>query len=331
MLPRLVRGLCALTAAAIWTSTLPAAAEEDAATRAAARKLAEDGVAALEAGDAAKAVDKLEKAFRTLRAPSIALWSGRALVKHGQLIEAAERLLEATRLPVSGDAAVQEQAKADAEKELEQLRPRIPNLVIRVEGATDASVSLDGKAVPASLFGEDRPVNPGPHQLVAQRGAEQQAQSVSLVEGERKEVVLRFEAVAATPSPVPETATAEAPTHSQGGGARALAFVALGVGGAGLVLGGVTGALALSKKSSLDEDTEHCLNDQCEYAVEDDVKSLRAWRTVSTISFIAGGALAATGVVLLVTSGGGEQKGEASSRRLALRIGPGTLQLRGSF
>jgi hypothetical protein len=333
MLPRLGRGLCALAAAAIWTSTLPAAAEEDAATRAAARKLAEDGVAALQAGDGAKAVDKLDKAFRTLRAPSIALWSGRALVKTGQLIEAAERLLEATRLPVSGDTAVQEQAKADAEKELELLRPRIPNLVIRVEGATDAEVSLDGTAIPASLLGEDRPVNPGPHQLVARRGAEQQAQSISLVEGERKEVVLRFDAVAATASPVPESAVAAGPTQSvsDGGGARTLAFVALGVGGAGLVLGGVTGALALSKKNSLDDDTEHCRNDQCEYAVEDDVNSLRALRTVSTIGFIAGGALAATGVVLLMTSGAAEQKGEADFPRLALRVGPGALQLRGSF
>jgi hypothetical protein len=325
--------LCALAAAAIWTVALPAAAEEDAATRAAARKLAEDGVAALQAGDSAKAVDKLDKAFRTLRAPSIALWSGRALIKHGQLIEAAERLLEATRLPVSGDAAVQEQAKADAEKELEQLRPRIPNLVIRVEGAADASVSLDGKAVPASLLGEDRPVNPGSHQLVAQRGAERQAQSVSLVEGERKEVRLRFDAAAtAPPAPAPETAPAVSRTQRpQSGGSRTLAFVALGVGGAGLVLGGVTGALALSKKSSLDDDTEHCLNDQCEYAVEGDVNSLRTFRTVSTIGFIAGGALAATGVVLLLTSGGGEQQGQSGASQLALRVSPGALQLKGSF
>jgi hypothetical protein len=310
---------------------LPAAAEEDAATRAAARKLAEDGVAALQAGDSAKAVDKLDKALRTLRAPSIALWSGRALIKHGQLIEAAERLLEATRLPVSGDTAVQEQAKADAEKELEQLRPRIPSLVIRVEGATDAEVSLDGKAVPASLLGEDRPVNPGAHQLAARRGAEQQGQNVRVVEGERREVVLRFDAAAASPAPAP-AAPAPSPTGRQaGGGSRTLAFVALGLGGAGLALGGVTGALALSKKSGLDDDTEHCRNDQCEYAVEDEVNSLRTFRSVSTIGFIAGGALAATGVVLLLTSGAGDQKSARGARRLALHVSPAALHVKGSF
>jgi hypothetical protein len=311
---------------------VPAAAQEDAATRAAARKLAEDGVAALQAGDSGKAVDKLDKAFRTLRAPSIALWSGRALAKHGQLVEAAERLLEATRLPVSGETAVQEQAKADAAKELEQLRPRIPNLVIRVDGEGDVNVSLDGKDVPASLLGEDRPVNPGAHQLRALRGNEQRTEQVTLAEGERKEVVLRFAGTAPALGPTP-IAPPEAPADSgPSKGSRTLAFVALGVGGAGLILGGVTGALALSKKSALDDDEEHCADDRCVYAVEDDVSSLRTFRTVSTIGFIAGGALAATGVVLLLTSSGSSsQQGQATGRRLALRVAPGAVELNGSF
>lgn len=333
MLSRLGRGLGALLLVAIWTWTAPAAAQEDAATRAAARKLAEDGVAALQAGDSAKAVEKLDKALRTLRAPSIALWSGRALARHGQLVEAAERLLEATRLPVSGETAVQEQAKADAEKELEQLRPRIPSLVIRVEGATDASVSLDGKVVPTSLLGEDRPVNPGTHQLLATRGSEQLTESVSVGEGERKDVTLRF--AAATPAtPLLATPPTDAPPPAQassGNGSRTLAFVALGIGGAGLVLGGVTGVLAMSKKSSLDDDTRHCENDQCVYAVEDEVHSLRTFRTVSSIGFIAGGALAAAGVVLLLTSSSSDQKGQTHGSTLALGVAPSSLRLRGSF
>ena len=59
----------------------------------AARKLAEDGVAALQNGDAATAVQKLEKAHNMLKAPSVALWSARALAKRGLLIEAAEAKL----------------------------------------------------------------------------------------------------------------------------------------------------------------------------------------------------------------------------------------------
>jgi hypothetical protein len=332
---KLGHGLGVLLAAAICAGAADAGAEEDAATRAAARKLAEDGVAALQAGDGAKAVDKLDKAFRTLRVPSIALWSGRALVKHGQLVEAAERLLEATRLPVSGDTTVQEQAKADAAKELEQLRPRIPNLVIRVEGGADVTVSLDGSDVPASLLGEDRPINPGAHQLIGRRGNQQQKQDISITEGERKEVTLRLDTVTTSPAarpPAPATPTSStSAAGSSGGGSRTLAFVALGLGGAGLVLGGVTGALALSKKSSLDDDTEHCRNDQCVYAVEDDVGSLRTFRNVSTVGFIAGGALAATGVVLLVTQKSPSSTGQRAASQLAFSLGPRSVQMRGSF
>lgn len=310
-----------------------AGAQEDASTRAAARKLAEDGVAALQAGDGAKASEKLDKAFRILHVPSIALWSGRALVKQGQLVEAAERFLAATRLPVSGDTAVQEQAKTEAAKELEQLRPRIPNLVIRVDSGANVSVSLDGKDVPPSLLGEEHPLNPGAHQLVARRGGEQKTEAVNIAEGERKEVTLRFDEPAATPSarlPLVSEPPSSAPAGSVGS-SRTLAFVALGLGGAGLVLGGVSGALAMSKKSSLDDDDEHCRNDQCVYAVEDDVSSLRTFRTVSTIGFIAGGALAATGVVLLLTHESPSSTGQRAPSPLALSIGLSAVQVRGSF
>lgn len=322
-------GAVLLAAALCWA--LPATAEEDAANRAAARKLAEDGVAALQAGDSAKAIDKLDKALRTLRVPSIALWSGRALAKNGKLVEAAERLLEATRLPVSGDTAVQEQAKSDAAKELEQLRPRIPNLVIHVEGAADVTVSLDGAQIPAALLGEDRPVNPGSHSVLARRGSEERSEAVSVTEGERKEVTLRFDAATATSAPAPVTeAPAIAPSTEAPKRSSTLAFVALGAGAAGLVVGGITGGLALSKKSKLDDDP-NCDDGACTHAVKDEVSSLRTFRTVSTIGFVAGGVLAATGVVLLLTSGSKSEQGRAPGHTLALRVQPSAVELRGSF
>lgn len=313
-----------------------AQAEEDAATRAAARKLAEDGVAALQNGDAATAVQKLEKAHNMLKAPSVALWSARALAKRGLLVEAAERLREAARLPVSGDAGVQEQAKRDAEKELGELSPRIPSLVIAISGAGDApvTVTLDGSPIPSDLLGEDRPVNPGPHRVVAKRGGDERSLDVTLAEGERKPASLDFAGAATPPAspadgPVTDTGSSTESSGSSGGN-KTLAFVAIGAGAAGLIVGGVTGAMALSKKSKLDDDAA-CRAGQCTYAVESEVESLRTFRTVSTIGFIAGGVLAATGVVLLVTSGGSQQQGITQHPRIALAVGPGNLQLAGSF
>lgn len=318
-------GLVALGASALLSFGTVARADDDAATRQAARKLAEDGVAALQNGDAQTAVQKLEKAHQMLKAPSVALWSARALRKRGLLVEAAERLREAQRLPSTGDAAVQEQAKREAEQELAELTPRIPVLVVSVQGAEpqNVSVTLDGLPVPSALVGEERPLNPGTHRVVATRGTEQTSAEVTLAEAERQEAKLSFGAALAAPAAETPIGTSPPPAADVAPD-RTLAYVALGAGAAGLVLGGVTGALALGKKSSLDDDPA-CQNDQCTYAAEDDVKSLRTFRTVSTIGFVAGGVLAATGVVLLVTAK------PSSSQRLSLAIGAGHVRLAGSF
>lgn len=327
-------GLTLLVSQLVWAGT--ARAEQDAATRAAARKLAEDGVAALQAGDAKTAAQKLDKAFRMLNVPSVGLWSGRALVKQGLLVEAMERFLEATRLPSSGDVALQDRAKADAEKEIEQLRPRIPNLVVALEGASEGEVTLtlDGKAVPSALIGEDLPVNPGAHRLVGKRGSEEQVAEVSIAEAERKPLTLRFSgAPAATAPSLTVDNAAPSQTSDRGGGRdikRPLAYVALALGGAGLVAGGVTGALAMSKRSELDE-SGSCADGRCLHTVEDDVSSLRTFRTVSTVGFIAGGVLAGAGVVLLLTSSGGGEQAQRAPGTLALGLGAGSVRLRGSF
>jgi hypothetical protein len=130
------------------------AQEVDGAARAAARKLGYAGVEAYQANEYKEALDKLDKAYRVLKAPSLGLWSARALLANGRLVEASERYLEVTRLSVdSGERAVQERAKADARKELDALTPRIPSVVIRLEGAfaSDVTLTIDGVAVSSAL------------------------------------------------------------------------------------------------------------------------------------------------------------------------------------
>lgn len=312
----------------LWSAA--ARAEDDAATRQAARKLAEDGVLALQNGDALTASQKLEKAHQMLRVPSVALWSARALVKKGQWVEAAERLREVSRLASSGDAAVQEEARRDAEKELAELTPRIPILVVGIVGAepSTVTVTLDGAAVPGALLGEDRPVNPGTHQLVGTRGDDRVTTTLSVAEGERKQAELRFTTGAKPSHLAPAPPPALPPAASSPGAQRTLAYVALGTGAAGLVVGGIAGGLALSKKAKLDDDPA-CADDRCTYQAESDVSSLRTFRTVSTLGFVAGGVLAATGVVLWVTAP--SAGGHGSRQRPTLALGLGHVRLAGSF
>jgi hypothetical protein len=313
------------------------AAETDAATRSTARKVALDGVAALQRGDAEQAMEKLEKAYRLFRVPSIALWSARALAKRGFLVEASERYQEASRLEAQqGEAAVQAQARKDAAAELEELTPRLPILTVSVEGANagDVKLSLDSAVIPSALAGEERPVNPGEHRIVGVAGDEELSETVTLTEGQRQSVTLRFTkqqtaAAAVAPPPPTHPEQMEAAPKSSRGTRRALSYVALGVGGAGLVVGGVAGALVLRDKKKFD-DNENCRDGECLQSEADKVDGFRTLRTVSTVGFIAGGALAATGVVLLLTS---RAPAEPGKDRVALKltVSPSSMALSGRF
>src|SRR3954468_9935141 len=74
-----------------------------------ARKLAYAGVAAYQASDYKTASDKLERAFGMLPAPSVGLYSARALVKLGKLTQAAARYRQLSQLVITaGERNVQE-------------------------------------------------------------------------------------------------------------------------------------------------------------------------------------------------------------------------------
>jgi hypothetical protein len=327
-----------LTVAVLLAFGRPAfAAEDDAATRSAARKVALDGIAALQRGDAEQATQKLEKAYRVLRVPSVALWSARALAKRGLLVEASERYQEASRLEAQqGDVAVQVQARKDAAAELEALMPRVPTITLRVEGANAAEVklTLDGVVMPSALSGEERPVNPGEHHVVGVAGEEEVSDRVTLAEGQKQSITLRFTkqqaAVVAPGAPLPpEPKEPQAEADDSRGTRRVLSYVALGVGGAGLVVGGITGALVLRDKKKFDEN-ENCRDGKCLQSETDEVESFRTLRTVSTVGFIAGGAFAATGIVLLLTSGASEKSGK-DQVALKLSLSPSSVAFSGKF
>jgi len=318
-------------AVALLLSASPAFGQQaDEATRTAARALGTAGVEAYQANDFASATDKLEKAYAILKVPTLGLWSGRALVQTGKWIEASERFLEVTSLQVpAGDVAVQKQAQADAAAELKTLTPRVPVVTVAVEGAplADCAITIDGQQVASSLLSSGRLLNPGKHLIEAHHGAEQTSTEISAVEGQRSTAVLKFAApppalVAApppaSPAPPPPHETSAQPGSSQ----RTWAYVALGAGGVGLVVGTITGSIALGKKSNIDDSTS-CHDNRCAPSETDQVNSYNAMRTVSSVGFIAGGALAALGVVLLVTAPSG-----ASAQAF---VGPQSVGLRGRF
>jgi hypothetical protein len=314
------------------------AQETESATRSAARSLGMSGVEAYQAGRYDQASDELEKAYGILRAPTLGLWSARALVKQKKLLEAAERYLETSGLQIpTGDTAIQKKAIEDAKSELAALRPTIPSLRIKVVGAraSEVQVSIDGVQIASGLLTSPRLVNPGTHEVVGERAGQQVRGSATLSEGQSQDIELRFgstQAVAAERSsaahnaaPGPQTAPNEAGdvAPAVGSSRKTWAVVALAAGGAGLVVGGVTGGLAVDLKGELDSSGD-CPNG-CFISRQADVDRLNLYRSVSTVGFIAGGVLAATGVVLWITA---PKTGSATARA---GLGPTGMVLEGTF
>ncbi len=332
---RVRRGQLALTLTLPLVFAHAAAAQEvDDATRAAARRLGSAGVEAYQAHDYATADEKLGRAFRILQAPSLGLWSARTLEKLGKLVEAQERYVKVTQLAiVGGDTAVQKKAQAEAATDLAALAPRVPVIVVQLEGASrsDVTLTIDGNAVSTELVGEAWPVNPGSHHVLGVRGAERREEDVVIAESERKSTVLRFgspstvapppasAASAASAQPLPQSAARDS---SVGSSQRTIGWATLGVGAAGIAIGSIAGVVALIDRGGLDG----CSGTSCPTGAQGKVDSYNTMRTVSSIGFIAGGALAATGIAFLLTA-----PGATPSSNTALVILPNAAAIRGTF
>ena len=306
---------------------------------AAARTLGIQGVQLADAGKCPEAIEKLQRAESLHHAPTILDRLGECQVAVGELVEGTENLNAVVREPLAANAPkVFHDAQDRAQKVLASATPKIAHLVIRITPAeAKASVAVGGKAVPDALIGSDRPTNPGTHEVTATAaGYKPASTTVTLAEGGRQDITLLLErdpnaaAVVPTTPTTPTTAAGgpvtppePAPAHS-----NTPAYIVLGIGGAGLVVGGITGALAFGKASD-------CPNKVCK--TQSDLDSAKSMATVSTIGFGVGIVGVAVGTILLLTGNKSEappaQAGAHPPRQLAVQpwFGVNAAGLMGSF
>ena len=121
----------------------------------------------------------------------------------------------------------------------------------------------------------------------------------------------------APPPPAPVGSAAARPPPPEEPPRRAPAYVAFGVGGAGLVVGAVAGALALSQASDVNS---RCEGTRCPAADEPnrDAAITKGW--VSTVGFGVGVAGAAVGIVLLATGGTAAKRVAATPHGITVRF-----------
>jgi len=223
-----------------------------------------------------------------------------SLRKQGKLRDAI-KLLVTCAAPTCPD-----EVKNECGRRLVDLNAILPSLVLH---ATDAAgndlpgvtVSLDGVALPDGLNGRPVQVDPGNHALHFElTGKPSVDKTVLVAEGERDRRVTVVMGEPAGAGPV----TTPAPESN---GPATMRLVGYGVGGAGavgLVIGGVLGGLAFSKWSSAKGECNGGGSNPCAHntnsAATNDQQTAGTFADASTGLLIAGGALAATGVVLVL-------------------------------
>ncbi|WP_437989819.1 tetratricopeptide repeat protein [Sorangium sp. So ce145] len=315
MTPWLRRSTSLLAISGLLSLSMPAAAQ-DIATAAA---LFEQGLADMQAGRYETGCKALAESERIDPQPGTLFTLASCEAQWGRTATAVARfkdyLARFDRL-TPAEQARQRERPSLSKQEIERLAPRVPKLALSLPPGAPAGtvVTRDGISQGEAMLGLALPVDPGEHRISIQTpGGPLREQRITIAEGETKQLTLALTEAPAPappapplPSPQPagpEPAGPDAPAGS--GGRRTAMVVAGGLGAAGLVLGGITGALVLDKKGTIDE---HCGSGihaadpkACDTTGRDAGTSANSLATVSTIGFAVGLAGAGTALILYLT------------------------------
>jgi hypothetical protein len=222
------------------------------------------------------------------------------------------------QLATCADAACPDEVKQECSHRISDVDAVMPSLIL---GAKDAAgsdldavtVSMDGAPLISALDGRPVTVDPGEHTFRFEaRGIPPVDKKLVVREGEkdRRETVTLIAPPPPKPPPFWNTQ-------------RLLGLTSGVVGVVGLGLGAVFGGFAISIQN---QEKSDCPAPGCQRypqaAADYDYAQRNA--LASTVSFIAGGVLAATGIVLLVTS-------HTRPTTAAVNVSPFGLSVRGAF
>lgn len=287
----LARGL-GLAAALL--ASRSAHAEPSAAQKETARTLMAEGRELREHQDLKAALERFQAADAIMGVPTTGFELARAQVDLKLLVEARATLRRIASLPVQDtEPAPFQEARAKAEALDAELEARIPSLSFVLDGLAPgetATVSVDGEPVAPAALSMAYRINPGRHRISATTARSYGEKELDIAERETSDVTLLL---TRTKTPGPAAATSE-PRSSR---IPTLAYVAGGVGAAGLLVGGISGVLALSAKSSAEDG---CKGQRCPPQTWPNLDRAETFATVSTVGFVVGavGASIAVGSLL---------------------------------
>lgn len=233
-------------------------------------------------------------------------------------------------IPVARNAGSKEREDLATER-AKALQDRLSTLTIRAksEGAA-LDVRRDGVPVHGAQLGTPIPVDPGEHTIEATSEGKQPWSTKVAVGADAAKVEVEIPPLQDTASGAETTTTSgdvtadSGTTPSSSGSGQRVLGIALGA--AGVVGLGVGTFFGLSASSDWSDAKKDCDDFPygCSQSALDARESATSKATLSTIGFIAGGALLATGAVLFFTASSGETK-------TAIGVGPGSAFVKGTF
>ncbi|EYF06023.1 tetratricopeptide repeat protein [Chondromyces apiculatus] len=294
-----------------------------------ARTAADRGQAHFDAGSYEEAAAAFLRADRSFHAPTLVLMVARSYAKLGRLCEARaqyQRIL-AEQLEEYAPREFLD-ARAAADRELDALLPSIPTVQFSAPGVPASQVQLFIDGEPASL---DVPLlrDPGHHTVIATaKGHDAANLVITLEEGKSSKIELDLPP---STSPLARDRGASSPEDTASAPAPRRFLVPttllLTAGGLSLGAGLVTGILAVTNADALQDS---CPGGKCYDDTATRFNTTQMLATASTVTFIAGGALAAAGAGLLVWD---LRRASTSStpKDTAVLVGPAWLGVRGKF
>jgi hypothetical protein len=171
--------------------TAPSDADRDEA-----RQLAEEAHRAMQSGDYPAAVAAWQRAYQRTSDAQFLLQLVEALIAQGKLRAASDEL---RRFLAAAPADSAPQARADAQRRLDDVQRRIAHLRLELRGAHgDERVELDGSIEPAAALGYDVALDPGDHAMSVRR-AERTLATQTFHASDGELVRLSVDLAAATP------------------------------------------------------------------------------------------------------------------------------------
>ena len=198
---RLVIASRSILLAGLFAASLSASpgafAQPSSADKETARNLMKEGDAKFASKDYAGALKAYEAAHAIMQVPSTGLPLARAQLERGLLVEARDTLLQVARHPKEAtEPAAYAKAREEATELSQKIAPRIPSVIIAVEGAPSGDaveVKVDGAVVSPAALSAPRKVNPGSHTITAAAsGFKTATANLNLKEGETEKVKLKL-------------------------------------------------------------------------------------------------------------------------------------------